>query len=63
MTKILAAAITALTIAGLSSGAFAAPMMAMKPGMHPMMHSHMHKVCKTVWVHHHKKTVCTMVKM
>jgi hypothetical protein len=71
MKKILTAAIAALTIAGLSSGAFAAPTVVVKTGpkapvkvvvvKHPP-HWGFHQVCKTTWIHHKKHTVCVWVK-
>jgi hypothetical protein len=66
MKTILATAIAAVTVAGLSFGAMAAPVVkttTTKTVMvvkHPA-HWHQHRVCKTVWHHHHKKTVCTWV--
>ena len=69
MKTILAAAVTAVTVAGLSFGAFAATSVTVttKPTIKPAVvvvhkHHHLHKVCKTVWHHHKKTTVCTWVK-
>ena len=71
MKNILVAAVAALTIAGLSSAAFAAPVVVVKghPGpakvvvvKHPA-HWHQHQVCKIkVGPHHHKTKVCVWVK-
>jgi hypothetical protein len=67
MKTILATAIAAVTVAGLSFGAMAAPVVTTRAHTktvvvvkHPA-HWHQHHVCKTVWHHHHKKTVCTWV--
>jgi hypothetical protein len=68
MKTILAAAVTAVTVASLSFGAFAATSVtvttkpAMKPAVVVVHKHHPHKVCKTVWHHHKKTTVCAWVK-
>ena len=64
MKTILAVTIAAATVATLSFGAMAAPMVTVKtkaPVVVVHKH-HAHKVCKTVWHHHKKSTVCAWVK-
>jgi hypothetical protein len=70
--KTLAIAIAALSMAGVGFGLSAVPASAasMMGHNHPMMsdngsmmgdhhrHWHRHQVCKTVWFHHHRHTVC-----
>ena len=77
LRKLLIAGATALCVAGISLGGSVAPVSAAMPmynsapthsamPMHNMsMHSHhrWQKVCKTVWHHHHKLTICKWVRV
>jgi hypothetical protein len=70
MKTILATAIAAVTVAGLSFGAMAATTVTTTTTptkkvvvVRHVPHRHMHKVCTMVWTHHHhhKATVCKWV--
>lgn len=76
MKKIIAAALAALMLGGMSAGAIAPASAApytihptMTYSMHPTVkvvvhhskHWHMHLWCKTKWRHHHKVKICIWV--